>query len=230
VIQTNPFQQIMPSVLYHGIPAEGSGKVHNAPSGIYAYEDYRAFLKDRFEQLNGQDPLFSQRRLARESGILNPGYFNEVIKGRRSLTDSSARKLAHGLRLGESETEFLLSLVEWSVCRNPAAKLLAEKRLMKLRAKHLCQDPGEEESSDYSREMFTELLNHWSVESTRFALEGLGNSASFFPNAAGEARRASIESLTVLREMAAEGEGIEGENEERVFQISLRIKPRSDSR
>jgi len=53
---------------------------------LYQYEDYRQYLKDRFEK-ESLAPSFSWRKFSHESGISNPG---DVIKGRRKLSRSGA--------------------------------------------------------------------------------------------------------------------------------------------
>lgn len=226
---TQQFEQTLPPIRYSAVQAGESGSDHGESTCIFAYEDYREFLQKRFTELHSRDALFSQRRLARESGILNPGFFNEVIRGRRRLNPSSALKFAHGLRLGEPETEFLISLVEWAECRNPAAKRLAEKRLMKLKAKNLFQGSEPENGLKLSKELFAELLNHWTAESTHFALQTLDVSNPIFPLVDSKTWRASIESLMVIREMAADAASGDAGLKDRVFQISLLIKPKVDA-
>jgi uncharacterized protein (TIGR02147 family) len=56
---------------------------------LYQYEDYHHYLKDRFDE-ESSAPSFSWRKFSRESGISNPGYLNDVIKGRRKLSRSGA--------------------------------------------------------------------------------------------------------------------------------------------
>ena len=46
---------------------------------IYAYDDFRLFLKDRYEAWKREDPEGSARGFARKAGFTNPGFFNDVI-------------------------------------------------------------------------------------------------------------------------------------------------------
>src|SRR4051812_41726944 len=78
---------------------------------IYQYLDYRAFIKDRFNWMQSRDPSFSQRKLARVAGFANPGFFNEVIKGRRKLSSAAIERMGEGLSLDANEVEFLRVLV-----------------------------------------------------------------------------------------------------------------------
>lgn len=115
--------------------AGGHAGVEDNPAApdVFRYEDYRAFLKARFIDMQALDPAFSQRGLARKAGIANPGFFNEVIKGRRRLSPAAALKMAKGLDLSGEETEFFSTLVEYAETREPRAKLAAGNRLASMR-------------------------------------------------------------------------------------------------
>jgi len=89
---------------------------------IYAYEDYRIFLKDSFQKRKGDDPDFTHRKLAALGGIANPGFFNEVVKGRRDLTEEAADKFCLAFGWKESESEYFKLLVSHNQSRDPEEK------------------------------------------------------------------------------------------------------------
>lgn len=77
---------------------------------VYQYEDFRKFLEDSFEEkrkdrLDAGGGKYTHRLLAAEAGFSNPGYFNDVIKGRRPLSGKAMDKLigVFGLKAGEAE-------------------------------------------------------------------------------------------------------------------------------
>ncbi|MEO6094549.1 MAG: TIGR02147 family protein [Fibrobacteria bacterium] len=115
--------------------ASGMAPAAESPAvpDVFRYGDYRAFLKDRFIGMQALDPAFSQRGLARKAGIANPGFFNEVIKGRRRLSTAAALKMAIGLGLSEEETEFFSTLVDYAETRESREKVTAGKRLIAMR-------------------------------------------------------------------------------------------------
>jgi uncharacterized protein (TIGR02147 family) len=78
---------------------------------VYRYDDYRAFLRDKFEEAKANRPALSYRKFAAAAGIANPGYLNDVIKGRRRLSPAAAGKVAKGLGLTAGEAGFLKLLV-----------------------------------------------------------------------------------------------------------------------
>lgn len=77
---------------------------------LYRYEDYRQYLRDRFRAASSS-PSFSWRKFSRVSGIANPGYLNDVIKGRRKLSSGAAARVARYFSLLPHETEYFRLLV-----------------------------------------------------------------------------------------------------------------------
>lgn len=84
---------------------------------VYGYEDFRSFLADSFEakrrETAAQGGKYTHRRLAADAGFTNPGYFNDVVKGRRALSDSAREKLAAAFGLKGGEAEYFKLLVEY---------------------------------------------------------------------------------------------------------------------
>lgn len=86
---------------------------------IYAHEDYRAFLKAAFEERKKADPKYSHRKLAAAAGFSNPGFFNDVVKGRRSLSPEATAKMAAAFDLKGSEAEYFGLLVDYGQSKKP---------------------------------------------------------------------------------------------------------------
>lgn len=116
---------------------------------IYQYVDYRGFLKDRFKWAQAQDPTFSQRKLARIAGFANPGFFNEVIQGRRKLSPNAIDKMGAGLSLEGNETEFLRVLVAYTEAKTMSDKELAHQRLEQRRNRHFFRRLSQSQSKYY---------------------------------------------------------------------------------
>ncbi|MDB5048011.1 MAG: hypothetical protein JWO30_1082 [Fibrobacteres bacterium] len=91
---------------------------------VYQYEDFRKFLEDAFEEKR-KDPSvpakgkYTHRKLAGEAGFTNPGYFNDVVKGRRTLSDSAAGKLVTVFALKPNEAEYFRLLVSYGQSKDP---------------------------------------------------------------------------------------------------------------
>lgn len=192
-------------------PASESGSRAPAPGGlssipeVYRYEDYRVFLCDRFSAMQVRDPSFSQRGLARRAGIANPGFFNEVIKGRRRLSPAAARKLSVGLALTEEETEYFSLLVEFTEARAPRAKVAAGKRLMQLQSRRMSQLLGQEpEPLAVFQDIVGELKRDWILQAAGLEFPGAredGSASDLVPMSEGGLGPV-LEKLTEIRREA----------------------------
>lgn len=80
---------------------------------IYSYDDFRLFLGDRYKQLKTEDPTCSARTFAARAGFSNPGFVNDVIKGRRTLSKNARMKLVRTLGLAANEQDYFDLLVEY---------------------------------------------------------------------------------------------------------------------
>lgn len=118
-------------------------------TNIYQYVDYRAFLKDRFRWLQTRDNTFSQRKLARTAGFANPGFFNEVIQGRRKLSSAAIDRMGVGLSLESNETEFLRVLVAYTEAKDMGEKEAAHQKLELRRNRHFFRRLNQSQSKYY---------------------------------------------------------------------------------
>ncbi len=85
---------------------------------VYGYEDFRKFLEDSFEEKRKAKPAagegkYTHRRLAADAGFTNPGYFNDVVKGRRTLSEAAQDKLVSVFALKPNEAEYFRLLVAY---------------------------------------------------------------------------------------------------------------------
>jgi uncharacterized protein (TIGR02147 family) len=90
---------------------------------VYGYEDFRKFLADSFEAKRKAPPdengKYTHRRLAADAGFANPGFFNDVVKGRRSLSETAQDKLAAAFGLKGGEAEYFKLLVAYGQGKDP---------------------------------------------------------------------------------------------------------------
>jgi uncharacterized protein (TIGR02147 family) len=93
-----------------------------SPTAIYRYDDYRLFLKDRFESRRTDDPSYSHRKFARLAGFSNPGFLNDVIKGRRKLSADATEKMIKGFGLNPNEADFFRLLVGYGQAKRAEDK------------------------------------------------------------------------------------------------------------
>jgi uncharacterized protein (TIGR02147 family) len=89
---------------------------------IYQYEDFRKYLEHAFEALKKARGGLSHREFAGLAGFTNPGYFNDVIKGRRTLSEAAVIKLSKALELKPHEAEYFTLLVEYGQAKKQETK------------------------------------------------------------------------------------------------------------
>lgn len=97
---------------------------------IHNYSDYRAFLRDWYEQHRAQDPKYSQRFLAARIGLRSSGFFAEVLAGRRNLTGPLILKFAAALKLSPSEQQYFEDLVRFCQAKGVDEKNHYYERLL----------------------------------------------------------------------------------------------------
>jgi uncharacterized protein (TIGR02147 family) len=86
--------------------AEGSRRID-----LFAYVDYRAFLRDHYLARKAVDRKYSHRYIMDKVGASSPSWFNDLIKGRINLTGAFLYRLAKLLELKPNEEAYFESLV-----------------------------------------------------------------------------------------------------------------------
>ncbi len=81
---------------------------------IYAYSNYREFLKDMVIELKNSQPSFSYRYFAKKAGFTSPNFLKLVIDGKRNLSEESIHKFAEVFKLGRKERRFFELLVHYN--------------------------------------------------------------------------------------------------------------------
>jgi uncharacterized protein (TIGR02147 family) len=80
---------------------------------IYQYDDFRLFIRDCYMARAQAAIKYSYRKFAAEAGFSNPGYINDVIKGRRNLSKAAFNKTVAVFQLNQKEGEYLRLLVQY---------------------------------------------------------------------------------------------------------------------
>ncbi len=86
---------------------------------LYAYDDYRAFLRDWYQHMKRTRRGFSYRSFAKHSGFHTSNFLLLVTQGKRNLTESSLRNMSKGLGLNKQEEEFFRHLVFFNQAKSP---------------------------------------------------------------------------------------------------------------
>jgi len=101
------------------------------------YDDFRALLKDRYQDLKNRDPKFSHRYFCHKAGYGSSSAFSDVLSGRRKLGKAAALRLAKALHLSRDEEEYFLDLVDFNQAGTLEEKNLYYAKLLALKGAHL---------------------------------------------------------------------------------------------
>ncbi len=101
---------------------------------IYTFEDYRLVLKELYRAEKGKKGV-STRSFAQKAGFSNPGFLNDVIRGKRKLSDDALKKVITVFSLSKSESEYFKLLVRFNHAKTGADKSRCYKKIVARRNK-----------------------------------------------------------------------------------------------
>jgi uncharacterized protein (TIGR02147 family) len=81
---------------------------------IFAYTDYRKFMRDFFDFMKSTKPFFSYQYFAQKAGFKSKSFIHKVINGQRALSTNSVFSIARALNLKGKEIAFFEALVHFN--------------------------------------------------------------------------------------------------------------------
>ncbi len=133
------------------ISSETQAQVLSKRPDIFAYLDYRAYLRDLVANLKENSQEFSLRALAKQINV-SPAYLSMVFSGHRSLSAANLENLAGALGLEVSEKSYLEWLLEIGEAKSDEDVLRALKKIQRFQG---YRDVNAREIEVY------EYLTHW---------------------------------------------------------------------
>lgn len=94
----------------------------SAPIDVFAYLDYRAFLRDFYQARKSKGRGFSFRSFSRRAGLKSPNYLKLVIDGERNLSPSMAERFASACGLDAEEARHFVDLVAFNQATSMAER------------------------------------------------------------------------------------------------------------
>jgi uncharacterized protein (TIGR02147 family) len=105
----------------------------DAAPDIFAYDDYRAFLRDLYASKKGQKRGFSLRAFSRKAGLTSSNYLKLVMDGDRNLSPAMAERFAEACGLRERERAYFCELVGYAQAETAAERERAYRSLSSFR-------------------------------------------------------------------------------------------------
>jgi uncharacterized protein (TIGR02147 family) len=93
-------------------------KSHTLPC-VYAYTDYRKYLRDYFSHMKRVKPFFSHRYFCALAGFKTSGALKLVIDGKRNVSRDSIIKISAAVGLSRGEHDYFESLVLANQSKEP---------------------------------------------------------------------------------------------------------------
>ena len=78
---------------------------------VFAYLDYRAFLRDYYNARKASARGFSYRSFSRRAGLTSPNYLKLVIDGKRNLSAAMAKRFGEACGLARDDQRYFVDLV-----------------------------------------------------------------------------------------------------------------------
>lgn len=119
---------------------------------IYAYSNYREFLKDMVQELKNSQPSFSYRYFAKKAGYTSPNFLKLVIDGKRNLSEESIHKFAEVFKLGRKEKRFFELMVHYNQTGDSHRRQQYYQQLLEF--------PEYRNTHQLEKEQY-EYLSHW---------------------------------------------------------------------
>ena len=89
---------------------------------IFAYINYRLFLRDFYEEQKKNSRVFSYRYFSQKAGINSPNFLKQIIESKRNLTSLTIDKFIAALKLNEKEALFFRHLVLFNQAKSAFEK------------------------------------------------------------------------------------------------------------
>jgi uncharacterized protein (TIGR02147 family) len=95
-----------------------SSPAHAGLPDIFAYTDYRAYLKEAFQRLGEAGPQYSLRCVSKKIGLASPGMLSMICASKRHLSPEKLPQIALVLKLSAMQTEYLELIFVLSRCKS----------------------------------------------------------------------------------------------------------------
>ncbi|MBF0433255.1 MAG: TIGR02147 family protein [Fibrobacteria bacterium] len=81
---------------------------------VFDYDDYRVFLRDKYQELKKKYPWFIYSYVAHRAGFKSPGFFTQILQSKSNLSERLAKGLAPVFELENREVKYFRLLVNYN--------------------------------------------------------------------------------------------------------------------
>jgi uncharacterized protein (TIGR02147 family) len=91
-------------------------------ASIFAFDDYRIFLRKFYEERKARDPKFTHRFIERKLGLKSAGHFTQILQNKVNISTHIIAKFTELLALKKKESEYFESLVLYNQAKSHEEK------------------------------------------------------------------------------------------------------------
>ncbi len=85
---------------------------------LFAYTDFREYLRQYYAEKKKSNPRFSYQLLAEKAQIVNRGFIYNIIKGTHKVSKVHCRKISRALRHSKKETRYFAAIVGFTQAKS----------------------------------------------------------------------------------------------------------------
>ncbi len=100
---------------------------------IYSYLDYRKLLKDLYKEFKERNPNFTYRYIARRVGFKSPGFFSNILNGKRNISQKTSIGLSEVFKLKKKEADYFEILVQYNQAGSFRSKKYYFEKLLEIK-------------------------------------------------------------------------------------------------
>ena len=101
---------------------------------IFAYDDYRAFLRAYYDLLRQSFPSFSLRHFSEMVDVGTPNLVKFILDGKRNLTVANIHRFATAINLSPREYDYFVALVHFTQEKSDSTQNYYKQRMDELKA------------------------------------------------------------------------------------------------
>lgn len=114
-------------------PKRRKARASSPAPDVFAYLDYRKFLREYYRRRKRESRAFSFRYFARKAGLTSPNHLKRVMDAERNLTDETALRYADAIGLDGDARAYFCELVRFDQAKTSREKSAAYRRLTQFR-------------------------------------------------------------------------------------------------
>jgi uncharacterized protein (TIGR02147 family) len=116
--------------MLRSVSSRRSAEASTGSPEVFAYLDYRAFLRASYE---ARRPRLSHRGLARRAGIRSPSFLGHVMDGKRGLKPDTAARVGEAFGLAGDARAYFVALVAFNQADGALERRRLYRRLLRFR-------------------------------------------------------------------------------------------------